>query len=177
MSTQHPVSDACLTAHGGGSDVPSSRSLVVVYSGEIARHLVTMAQACGYRVAVVEPDAVLAAKAASWMPAVVTDPGRVATDDDTDVVVCDHHREDLGSLLAGFLDRPVRWIGVIGNARTEGPHVALLTDLGRKPDEIARINRPIGLNIGSRTPAEIAVSILAGLLADRTDRPGGFASS
>jgi len=34
--------------------------------------------------------------------------------------------------------------------------------------------RPIGLNIGSRSPPEIAVSTLAGLLADRNGRPGGF---
>jgi len=36
------------------------------------------------------------------------------------------------------------------------------------------VHRPIGLNIGSRTPPEIALSALAGLLADRNDRPGGF---
>jgi len=39
---------------------------------------------------------------------------------------------------------------------------------------IARVHRPIGLNIGSRTPPEIAVATLAGLLADRNGRPGGF---
>jgi xanthine/CO dehydrogenase XdhC/CoxF family maturation factor len=36
------------------------------------------------------------------------------------------------------------------------------------------VHRPIGLNIGSRTPAEIAVATLAGLIADRNGRPGGF---
>jgi len=42
---------------------------------------------------------------------------------------------------------------------------------------MARVHRPIGLNIGSRTPPEIALPALpalAGLLADRNDRPGGF---
>ena len=39
---------------------------------------------------------------------------------------------------------------------------------------MARVHRPIGLNIGSRTPPEIALSALAGLLADRNDRSGGF---
>ena len=42
------------------------------------------------------------------------------------------------------------------------------------PVKIARVHRPIGLNIGSRIPPEIAVSTLAGLLADRNGRPGGF---
>ena len=41
-------------------------------------------------------------------------------------------------------------------------------------DVIGRVHRPVGLNIGSRTPAEIAVATLAGLIADRNGRPGGF---
>jgi len=47
----------------------------------------------------------------------------------------------------------------------------MLTDLGVPPEEIARVHRPIGLNIGSRIPPEIAVSTLAGLLADRNAAP------
>jgi xanthine/CO dehydrogenase XdhC/CoxF family maturation factor len=50
----------------------------------------------------------------------------------------------------------------------------MLTELGVPAGEIARVHRPIGLNIGSRTPPEIAVSTLAGLLADRNGRSGGF---
>ncbi|MFF0770462.1 XdhC family protein [Nonomuraea wenchangensis] len=50
-----------------------------------------------------------------------------------------------------------------------------LADLGVPPEEVARVHRPIGLNIGSRTPPEIAVATLAGLIADRNGRPGGFA--
>jgi xanthine/CO dehydrogenase XdhC/CoxF family maturation factor len=36
------------------------------------------------------------------------------------------------------------------------------------------VHRPIGLNIGSRIPPEIAIATLAGLIADRNSRPGGF---
>jgi xanthine/CO dehydrogenase XdhC/CoxF family maturation factor len=36
------------------------------------------------------------------------------------------------------------------------------------------VHRPIGLNSGSRNPAEIAIATLAGLIADRNGRPGGF---
>lgn len=39
--------------------------------------------------------------------------------------------------------------------------------------DIARVHRPIGLDIGSRSPAEIAVSTVAGLLAGRAGRSGG----
>jgi xanthine/CO dehydrogenase XdhC/CoxF family maturation factor len=62
----------------------------------------------------------------------------------------------------------------MGNPRHVGPHVAALESLGAAPGDIARVHRPIGLNIGSRTPPEIAISTLAGLLADRNSRPGGF---
>ena len=62
----------------------------------------------------------------------------------------------------------------MGNPRHAGPHVQMLADLGVPADEIARVHRPIGLNIGSRTPPEIAVATLAGLLADRNGRTGGF---
>ena len=41
--------------------------------------------------------------------------------------------------------------------------------------KISRVRRPIGINIGSRTPPEIAISTLAGLIADRNGKPGGFA--
>ena len=92
-----------------------------------------------------------------------------------DVVVTDHHRDELGELLRDALARPARWIGVMGNPRHEGPHVAALAALGVPDGEVARVHRPIGLDIGSRTPAEIAVSTLAGLLADRNGRSGGFA--
>ena len=63
----------------------------------------------------------------------------------------------------------------MGSPRHEGPHVAALPALGVPAGDIALVHRPIGLDIGSREPAEIALSTLAGLLADRNGRPGGFA--
>ena len=81
---------------------------------------------------------------------------------------------DLGVHLRDALARPVRWVGIVGNPRHEGPHVAALAALGVPAEDVARVHRPIGLDIGSRTGPEIAVATLAGLLADRNGRPGGF---
>ncbi len=75
-------------------------------------------------------------------------------------------------LVPGMTGPLLAWL-----ARHEGPHVAALTALGVPTQEIARVHRPIGLAIGSRTPPEIAISTLAGLLADRSGRSGGFAHS
>jgi xanthine/CO dehydrogenase XdhC/CoxF family maturation factor len=77
-------------------------------------------------------------------------------------------------MLAEALKLPVRWIGVLGNPRHPGPHVTALTDLGAAEADIARVHRPVGLNIGSRTPTEIAIATLAGLIADRNNKPGTF---
>ena len=52
--------------------------------------------------------------------------------------------------------------------------VEAMSAYGIPEADIARVHRPIGLNIGSHTPPEIAVATLAGLIADRNGRPGGF---
>jgi xanthine/CO dehydrogenase XdhC/CoxF family maturation factor len=172
--TLTPTPDACLVAHGAPDTPSAARSLVLIYAGEVTRHLTAMAAACDYRVTVVEPDPTLRAAAGAWAPTLLPAVAQALTDANTDVVATDHHRDDLGHVLRDALAVPTRWIGVIGNPRGVGPHVDLLAELGVPDDEIARVHRPIGLNIGSRKPAEIAVSTLAGLLADRAGKPGGF---
>ncbi len=117
-----------------------------------------------------EPD-----RAKSGVPGVEVYTGIDSLPDaSTDVVVTDHHREELGVMLRDALASPARWVGIMGSPRAEPPHLQALALLGVAPDEVARVHRPIGLNIGSRTPAEIAIATLAGLIADRNGRPGGF---
>jgi xanthine dehydrogenase accessory factor len=95
-------------------------------------------------------------------------------DETADVVVTDHHRPELGVVLRDALASKARWVGIMGNPRHPGPHLAALAELGVPQADIDRVHRPIGLNIGSRTPPEIAIATLAGLIADRNGRPGGF---
>jgi len=154
----------------------SDRVLVAVFTSPVSAHLVRYGADLGFRTTVVEPDDARRADAA----ADVVVAGFDELDDDlagpaAAVVVTDHHRDELVPLLRDALARPVRWVGVVGNPRHEGPHVAALAALGVPPEDVARVHRPIGLDIGSRTPPEIAVSTLAGLLADRNGRSGGFA--
>src|SRR3984957_1776752 len=192
-------SDACAVAHGAGpghtgqAPVPASapaaapagaraagraaaqggeRTLVAVFAGPVSGYLLRYAADAGYRTLLVEPDAARAdaAKMAGFpvLPAVPDDV------EGADVVVTDHHRDELGVALRDALAAKARWVGIMGNPHHVGPHVAALESLGVAPDEIAKVHRPIGLNIGSRTPPEIALSTLAGLIADRNSRPGGF---
>ncbi len=146
----------------------TDRVLVAVFDSPVAGVLRRWAPELGFRVLVLDPDADRTADVRSLAEAGV-EPAS------TDVVVTDHHRPELGEVLRDALAQGVRWVGVVGNPRHEGPHVAELAALGVPPEEVARVHRPIGLDIGSRTPAEIALSTLAGLLADRNGRGGGFA--
>jgi xanthine dehydrogenase accessory factor len=153
---------------------PADRVLIAVFASPVSAFLLRYGADLGFRTVLVEPDA---ARVPDGQPAVVS---FAELDDElagasADVVVTDHHRDELGEQLRDALARPARWVGVMGNPRHEGPHVAALTALGVPAEEIARVHRPIGLDIGSRAPAEIAVATLAGLLADRNGRAGGFA--
>lgn len=147
--------------------------LVAVFATPVAEYLLRYASDAGYRAVLIEPDDDLAKKAGEAGFHVHTAVGSVP-DAHADVVLTDHHRDEIGVMLRDALATPARWVGIMGSPRVEPPHLEALALLGVEPDEIARVHRPIGLNIGSRTPAEIAIATLAGLIADRNDRPGGF---
>ena len=158
----------CGVAHGAPADQTTGRVLVAVFASPVAEVLLRWGPELGFRTVLLDPDPLRGAELGGFAGV----DGELA---DADVVVTDHHRPELGGVLRDALGLGVRWVGVMGNPRHEGPHVAALAALGVPPEEIARVHRPIGLDIGSRTPAEIALSTLAGLLADRNGRSGGFA--
>jgi xanthine dehydrogenase accessory factor len=173
----HEEDSSCAAAHGSGPAPAvtgaSERTLVAVFASPVAGYLLRYGTDVGYRGFLLEPDEARAAGAAALgFPLLAATPDDL--DDSVDLVLTDHHRPELGVILRDALATKARWIGIMGNPHHEGPHVEALTALDVPPAEIARVHRPIGLNIGSRTPPEIALSTLAGLLADRNGRPGGF---
>ena len=189
-----PADPACDVAHGKARLPASTRTLVAVFVSPVARFLLSYARDAGYRPVLVDPDAgLLGVRDGTDQGAEHHGPGPEVldglaaldgltsvtalaglADEATDVVVTDHHRPELGSVLRDALASPARWVGVLGNPRHPAPHIPALAALGVPDEQIARVHRPIGLNIGSRTPAEIALATMAGLIADRNGRPGGF---
>ncbi|MFI6075727.1 XdhC family protein [Actinoplanes sp. NPDC051343] len=152
-----------------------ARRLVAVFASPVAEMLQRFGVELGFQSVLVEPDPTkLMGAPRPHGDLFVHDLAAAHLDDDTDVVLTDHHRAEIGDVLKEALASDARWIGIVGNPKAEAPHVAALRKLGVGDAEIARVHRPIGLNIGSRTPAEIAVATLAGLIADRNGRPGGF---
>jgi xanthine dehydrogenase accessory factor len=63
------------------------------------------------------------------------------------------------------LTSPARYVGALGSKKTHARRVAALQEAGVTEAQIGRIHAPIGINIGARRPEEIAVSIIAEIVA------------
>jgi xanthine dehydrogenase accessory factor len=91
-----------------------------------------------------------------------------------EAVLTDHDAPGVSDTLAILLRSPVRFVGVMGSRRHVGRYVEELRAQGFTDDELARIRSPLGLDLGGRSPEEIALSIAAGVVAARNDRGGGW---
>lgn len=134
--------------------------LVVFAATPVARALVLMAAEVGFRAHLVE-------RAADFQPAA----GELY------VVHTNHDAPDLVESLEAVLPLNPRFIGLVGSRRHTGHHLEALRAKGVAEDVIARIQTPVGLDIGARTPEEIALSIVAGLVAVRRRAAGGWKST
>ena len=85
------------------------------------------------------------------------------------VIVTRGHRHDLDALRA-VIDRDLRYVGLIGSRAKVARVYDALAGEGVAPARFERVHAPIGLDIGAVTPQEIAVSILAELIAVRRGR-------
>ena len=75
--------------------------------------------------------------------------------------------------LLGALATEARYIGAVGSRKTNADRRRRLLDAGLAEASLARIRGPIGLDIGAETPEEMAISILAEIVAIRHGRHGG----
>ncbi len=149
-----------------------ARRIVIVGAGPVAATLARMAAMVEYRVTVVDPREALtraydfgdALVVHEWPDAALP---RLELDPWTDVAVLAHDpRLDVPALTAA-LRANCRYIGLLGGSRTQRLRRDALVDLGLAAADIARIRGPIGLELNALTPAEIAVAVLAEMLACR----------
>jgi molybdenum cofactor synthesis domain-containing protein len=144
---------------------------IVVSATDVARALRGHLEQLGYRVVVVEPRA----------GRVTDEDGHTARSiDELDLggfacaVLTDHDAPDVAETLTALLRSSVPFIGVMGSRRHVGHYVEGLRARGFGDDDLARIRSPLGLDIGGRSPDEIALSIAAGIVAARHGRNGGW---
>lgn len=90
---------------------------------------------------------------------------------DTWAMVATHDHPLDQACVEALLRKPLRWVGVIGSRRKAERFRQRLAAAGFTPDEVARLECPMGLPIGAVTPAEIAVSIVARLVGVRRGVP------
>ncbi len=148
--------------------------LLVVFSATpVGRHLVRWAQETGFDAVLFEPRAerLTAEDRATRTASKVED---LALIEDSAAVHTDHDAPFVVETVAALLRSPARFIGVMGSTRHVGPHLDALRAQGFTDDDLARIRTPVGLDIGARTAEEIALSILAGVIADRHSKDGGW---
>jgi len=90
---------------------------------------------------------------------------------DTSVVVVTHDPKLDDPALMAALPSPAFYVGALGSPKTHARRVERLLAEGVDQAYLNRLHAPIGLNIGGRTPAEIALSIMAEIVAVRHQMP------
>ena len=156
--------------------------LVVFGAGHDAMPVVRLAKELGWHVTVVDhrPAYATAARFPLADQVVVAVPGdlasRVKLAGDTLALVMTHnYLRDL-ELLEILLPSPVRYLGQLGPRKRTDQLLAELRQNGIHPEpgQLMRLHGPVGLDIGSESPAEVALSMLAEMQAVITKHCGGF---
>jgi xanthine dehydrogenase accessory factor len=138
-------------------------TLVAVGAGDIAEALCAIAKPLGWRTVVVDPRAGLATRerVPSADEIVVKWPDEISVDADTALVSLVHEqRLDIPALRAG-VEGGAFYVGALGSKRTQAKR---RDQLGSLLDEV---HGPVGLDLGGETPSEIALEIVAEILAAR----------
>ena len=98
--------------------------------------------------------------------------GKARVDDRTAICVLTHDPKFDIPLLKAALETSAGYIGAMGSRKTDAERNERLLAEGLTPDDLRRIAGPIGLDIGARTPEEVAVSIVAEIISSRTGGTG-----
>lgn len=140
--------------------------LVIVGAVHIAQPLARMAALAGYDVTVIDPRTTFASENRfpdidlrhDWPDEAMA---ALAPDTRTAVVTLTHDPKLDDPALQAALKSPAFYIGALGSKKTHAARLARLTEAGFEDIDIARIHGPVGLSIGAKSPAEIAISIMA----------------
>lgn len=144
---------------------PSPR-MVIIGAVHITKTLSSIAKMAGYDVYIVDPRESFASPERfpddtflqGWSDEALKDLG---IDANTAIVTLSHDPKIDTPALQVALTSEAFYIGSLGSKKTHGKRIAQLEELGFTSEVINRIHSPIGLNIGSKTPPEIAISIMA----------------
>lgn len=168
----------CQTLEVAGEEVrvfleilPPRPKLIVIGAVHVAVPLIAFAKPLGFRTIVVDPrSAFLTAErfahadelCREWPDEAL---GGLGLNENTYIAVLSHDLKlDLPALSVA-LRHQVRYIGALGSKKTHGKRVTALSEAGFSEQQIATIHNPIGLPLGGRRAEEIALSIIAEIVA------------
>ena len=150
-------------------------AVIVLGSNPVARALVAQARAVGRRAVLVSRGG--DTDVAPGVDVKADDPERyllaAPPGNDDAVVVSDHDAPWVDAALRVALASEAGYVGMLGSRRHAPAAVARLREAGVPEQRVQRLRSPCGLDIGSRTPEEIALSIIAEVLAVQRGRSGG----
>lgn len=153
-----------------------SPKLVVVGGVHIAIPLTWMARALGYKTIVVDPRPVFGnvdrfAQADQIVPAWPDEAlGRIGLTTETAVAVLTHDPKLDDPALRAALPSPAFYVGALGSKQTQAKRRERLLAGGLTESQVGRLHAPIGMDLGGRSPEEIAISVLAQIVAVRNGR-------
>ncbi len=149
--------------------VPEPR-MVIIGAVHISQVLAPMARLAGFEIVIIDPRTAFATNErfggfmlhAEWPDVILkSEP----LDRHTALVAVTHDPKIDDDPILAALEAQCIYIGALGSRKTQGARVERLLAAGAKANDITRIKAPIGLNIGATGPAEIAVAILAEVIA------------
>jgi xanthine dehydrogenase accessory factor len=149
----------------------SGWQLLLIGAGQLARYTARMALMLGYRVTVCDPREMQSDWHEDGVTFISTMP------DEAVIAIANHPRaavitlahdpkiDDMALMEALRID--TFYVGALGSQKTSAARRQRLVQLDLTAEQINRLHAPVGLDIGSRTPPEIALSIMAGITAAR----------
>ncbi len=161
-------------------DVLQPRPLLVLIGAvHVAQVLLTFAQPLGFRTVVADARETLANRdrfpevdrlLVAWPDDAIA---QLPVDRTSAIVILTHDPKFDEPAITAALASNAGYIGAIGSRKTSAERRQRLTEAGVSQDQLERIHAPIGLDIGGRSPEEMAISILGEIIAERNGRSGG----
>ncbi len=155
--------------------------LLLIFGGDVAAlPLVRFAKILGLRTVVTDARPAFATREkhpdadeviAAWPAEIIR---RVGVDARTYVVSLNHEPRFEDALMQALVGHEIGYLGAIGKRVRHAERVARLQEIGLDLGQLPAIHTPIGLDIGGKSPEEIALSIIAEIVAVKNQRPGGM---
>ncbi len=156
---------------------PRKQRLLIIGAAHISIPLVTFGKQLGFEVIIVDPRQIFGNADRfqtapdemynQWPDDILP---TLAPDEDTFAVLLTHDPKIDDPALHLLLKTPVGYIGALGSKKNQAKRVTRLQEAGFDMNEIKRIHGPVGLDIGAKTPEEIALSIISQIVQVRESR-------